>query len=123
MKITPRIKQLQSVSKAITKSVLVSSTNHTFKKLTLIEAESDLNERIKEIQRKHGFPLCITVFPDILKRLKERPVQTVKAMDNGKEKLIKVFLLVKPIEEWISKFIPERANTEKLNDSIPDVSD
>jgi hypothetical protein len=123
MKITPRIKQLQSVSKAITKSVLVSSTKHAFKKFDLNEAELDLNERIKEIQRKYSFPLCITVFPDILKRLKERPVQTVKAMDNGKEKLIKVLLLVKPIEEWISKFAPEKANTEELNKSVPDVSD
>ena len=100
---------------------MVSSTNYTLKKFDLNKAESDLNERIKEIQRKYSFPLCIAVFPDILKRLKERPVQTVKVMDDGKEKLIKVFLLVKPIEEWISKFLPEKANTEELNNGVPDI--
>jgi hypothetical protein len=59
----------------------------------------------------------------MLKRLKERPVQTVKVVDNGKEKSIKVFLLVKPIEEWISKFLPEKVNTEELNNSVPNISD
>jgi len=122
MKITPRIKQLQSVSKDITRSILVSSTNYALKKFNLNEAESDLNERIKEVQKRYGFPLCITVFPDILKRLKERPVQTVKVRDNGKEKLIKVLLLVKPMEEWISKFLSEKTNTEELTNSAPDVS-
>jgi hypothetical protein len=123
MKITPRIKQLQSISKAITNSVLVSSTNYTLKKLTLIEAELDLNERIKGVQKRYGFPLCIVVFPDILKRIKERLIQTIKVTSNGKEELIKVSLLVKPMEEWISKFLPERANTKELDNNIPDVSD
>jgi hypothetical protein len=119
-KVKAKIKQLQAIAKAASKAVITTSTNMALNKLDMSKGIIDLRERLKEIQRRYGVQDCLDVFPDILKRIEERPhVDVSVPHPKGGTRKIKVKLFWLPLKMWIDSFDPKNT-LDPIEDKIPD---